>query len=188
MIEAARKEGIEVTIDQYPYTASSTSISTLIPDEILADGQDSISARLQRPEVRKYVIDQMLKRLKKRKLKHFSYAVVAYYAPDTTYNGKSIEQINLMKGRKHKKKYEAETIIDIMMRGGASAIFHGMSEEDIKRIMKYPFNMFASDASIRVLGAGVPHPRGYGTNARVLAEYVRDQHVISLEESIRRMT
>lgn len=52
MIEAARKEGIEVTIDQYPYTASSTSISTLIPDEVLADGQDSIKARLQRPEVK----------------------------------------------------------------------------------------------------------------------------------------
>jgi len=188
MIEAARKEGIEVTIDQYPYTASSTSISTLIPDEILADGQDSINARLQNPGIKKYVIKSMLERLRKRKLKHFSYAVVAYYEPDTTYNGKSIEQINLMKGRKHKAKYEAETIIDIMMHGGASAVFHGMSEEDIKRIMQYPFNMFASDASIRILGAGVPHPRGYGTNARVLAEYVRDQHVISLEEAIRRMT
>jgi N-acyl-D-amino-acid deacylase len=188
MIEAARKEGIEVTIDQYPYTASSTSISTLIPDEILADGQDSIKARLQRPEVKKYVINSMLKRLKKRKLKHFSYAVVAYYAPDTTYNGKSIEQINLLKKRKHKAKEEAETIVDIMMGGGASAVFHGMSEDDIKRIMKYPFNMFASDATIRVLNAGVPHPRGYGTNARVLAKYVRDENVLTLEEAIRRMT
>lgn len=188
MIEAARKEGIEVTIDQYPYTASSTSISTLIPDEILADGQDSIKARLQRPEVKKYVINSMLARLKKRKLKHFSYAVVAYYSPDTSYNGKSIEQINLMKGRKHKRKYEAETIIDIMMNGGASAVFHGMSEEDIRRIMQYPFNMFACDATIRIMGVGMPHPRGYGTNARVLAEYVRDQHVITLEEAIRRMT
>ena len=63
MIEAARREGIDVTIDQYPYTASSTSISTLIPDEILADGQDSIKVRLQRPEVRKYVINSMLTRL-----------------------------------------------------------------------------------------------------------------------------
>jgi N-acyl-D-amino-acid deacylase len=188
MIEAARKEGIEVTIDQYPYTASSTSISTLIPDEILADGQDSINARLDDPATRKYVIHSMLERLKKRKLKHFSYAVVAWYQFDTTFNGKSIEQINLMKGNKHNKEKEAETIIDIMKHGGASAVFHGMSEEDIKRIMQYPFNMFASDASIRVLGAGVPHPRGYGTNARVLAEYVRDQHVISLEEAIRRMT
>ena len=188
MIEAARREGIEVTIDQYPYTASSTSISTLIPDEILADGQDSIKARLQRPDIRKHVINSMLARLKKRKLKHFSYAVVASYSPDTAYNGKSIEQINLLKGRKHKAKEEALTIIDIMMNGGASAVFHGMSEEDVKRIMQYPFNMFASDASIRVLNAGMPHPRGYGTNARVLAKYVREEKVISLEEAIRRMT
>jgi N-acyl-D-amino-acid deacylase len=188
MIEAARKEGIEVTIDQYPYTASSTSISTLIPDEILADGQDSIRARLSKPEIKKYVIKSMLKRLKKRKLKHFSYAVVAYYSPDTSYNGKSIEQINEMMGRRHKAKYEAETVIDIMMKGGASAVFHGMSEEDVKRIMQYPFNMFASDATIRIMNAGMPHPRGYGTNARVLGKYVREQKVISLEEAIRRMT
>lgn len=188
MIEAARKEGIEVTIDQYPYTASSTSISTLIPDDILADGQDSIKARLQRPEIKKYVISSMLARLKKRKLKHFGYAVVAYYAPDTSYNGKSIEQINLMKGRKHKAKEEALTVIDIMMNGGASAVFHGMSENDVKRIMQYPFNMFASDATIRIMGAGMPHPRGYGTNARVLGKYVREEKVISLEEAIRRMT
>ncbi|MCX6319176.1 MAG: D-aminoacylase [Bacteroidetes bacterium] len=188
MIEAARREGIEVTIDQYPYTASSTSISTLIPDEILADGQDSIKARLGRPEIRKYVVNCILERLKKRKLKHLSYAVVAYYAPDTTYNGKSIEQINIMKGRKHKASEEALTVIDIMINGGASAVFHGMSEEDVKRIMQYPFNMFASDASIRVLGRGMPHPRGYGTNARVLSKYVREEKVISLEEAVRRMT
>ena len=188
MIEAARRKGIEVTIDQYPYTASSTSISTLIPDDILADGQDSIKARLQRPDLKKYVIKSMLERLKKRKLKHFSYAVVANFSPDTSYNGKSIEQINLLKGRKHKAKEEALTVIDLMMAGGASAVFHGMSDEDVKRIMKYPFNMFASDASIRVLNAGMPHPRGYGTNARVLSKYVREEKVISLEEAIRRMT
>ena len=188
MIEAARKEGIEVTIDQYPYTASSTTISTLIPDEILAGTQDSINARLQNPQARNYVINYMLQKLAKRKLKHFSYAVVAYYETDTTYDGKSIEQINLVKGKKHTARNEAETVIDIVMHGGASAVFHGMSEEDIKRIMKYPYNMFACDATIRQFGAGVPHPRGYGTNARVLAEYVREQHVISLEEAIRRMT
>lgn len=188
MIEAARKEGIEVTIDQYPYTASSTSISTLLPDEVLADGQDSIKARLQRSEIRKQVTDHILARLKKRKLKHLSYAVVANYPADSSYNGKSIEQINLLKGRKHKATYEAETVMDIMMNGGASAVFHGMSEEDVKFIMKYPFNMFASDASIRRLGVGMPHPRGYGTNARVLGKYVRDEKVISLEEAIRRMT
>jgi N-acyl-D-amino-acid deacylase len=188
MIEAARKESIEVTIDQYPYTASSTSISTLLPDDVLADGQDSIKARLQRTDIRKQVTDHIIARLKKRKLKHLSYAVVAYFAPDTSYNGKSIEQINLMKGRKHKVKAEAETVMDIMIQGGASAVFHGMSEDDIKRIMQYPFNMFASDATIRTFGFGMPHPRGYGTNARVLGKYVREEKIISLEEAIRRMT
>lgn len=188
LVKKAREEGVEVTIDQYPYTASSTSISTLIPDAILSDGQDSIKARLQRPEIKKYVISEMLRKLKKRKLKHFSYAVVAFYRSDTTYNGKSIEEINLLKGRKHKAKAEAETVIDIMINGGASAVFHGMSEDDVKRIMQYPFNMFASDASIRVLNAGMPHPRGYGTNARVLSKYVREEKVLSLEEAIRRMT
>ena len=108
MIETARRDGVDVTIDQYPYTASSTSLGTLIPDEILADGQDSIVARLNRPDVRKFVIASMLKSLKKRKLKHFSYPVVATYRFDTTLNGKSIEQVNLIKGRKHKAKAEAE--------------------------------------------------------------------------------
>ncbi|MEN9498138.1 MAG: hypothetical protein RL750_1037, partial [Bacteroidota bacterium] len=73
MVEQARQNGQDVTIDQYPYTASSTSISTLIPDHILADGQDSIRARLQRPEVRKEVIASIKNRLKKRGLKHLNY-------------------------------------------------------------------------------------------------------------------
>jgi N-acyl-D-amino-acid deacylase len=188
LIKHAREEGIDVTIDQYPYTASSTSLSTLLPDEILADGEDSIRARLQRPEVRKYVTDYMLKKLKKRKLSHLSYAVVAYYRADTAFNGKSIEQVNLLMNRKHKAKYETETVMDMMQKGGAGMVFHGMSDEDVKRIMQYPYNMFASDASVRIFGQGAPHPRGYGTNARVLSKYVRDEKVISLEEAIRRMT
>jgi N-acyl-D-amino-acid deacylase len=188
MVMAARKEGLEVTIDQYPYTASSTSLSTLLPDDLLADGQDSIAARLGRPEVQKLVADHIMKRLKVRKLKHLSYAVVANYKADTTLNGKSIEAINLLKGRKHKAKEEAKTVIDMMLQGGAGMVFHGMSEKDVQQIMQYPFNMFASDASIRTFGVGVPHPRGYGTNARVLGKYVREEKVISLEEAIRRMT
>jgi N-acyl-D-amino-acid deacylase len=188
LIARAREEGIDVTIDQYPYTASSTGISTLLPEEILADGPDSIRVRLQRPAVRAYVSDYMLGRLKKRKLKHLGYVVVAFHRADTTLNGKSIEEINLLKGRKHTAKMEAETVMDLMIAGGASAVFHGMSDEDIKRIMQYPFNMFASDASIRIWKEGAPHPRGYGTNARVLGKYVREEKVLSLEEAIRRMT
>lgn len=188
MIMKARAEGLDVTIDQYPYTASSTSLSTLLPDWVLADGQDSIKARLERPAVRKEVTDYMLKKLKKRKLKNFSYPVVASYLPDSTMNGKSIEEVNLSKGRKHNATEEAVTIMDMMEQGGAGMVFHGMSDEDVRTIMQYPFNMFASDASIRVYGSGNPHPRGYGTNARVLSKYVRDEKLLTLEEAIRRMS
>ena len=184
----ARNEGLDVTIDQYPYTASSTSLSTLLPEWVLSDGQDSINARLKQPSIRKQVADEMQKNLKKRKLKHFSYAMIAYYKADTTLNGKSIEDANTCMGRKHGVKEEAETIIQMMEKGGAGMVFHGMSEGDVKNIMKYPFNMFSSDAGIRIFNQGAPHPRGYGTNARVLAKYVRDEKVISLEEAIRRMT
>ena len=188
MIIKAREAGLEVTIDQYPYTASSTSLSTLLPDWVLADGQDSIRARLARPAIRKEVVDYMLAKLKKRKLPHFSYPVVASYRPDSSYNGKSIEQVNLLRGGKHKAAAEAETVIQMMEQGGAGMVFHGMSDKDVTTIMQYPFNMFASDASIRIYKSGNPHPRGYGTNARVLGKYVREEKVISLEEAIRRMT
>ncbi len=188
LITKARSEGIEVTIDQYPYTASSTTLSTMLPDSILADGRDSVLARLKRPDVRKKVQDYLIRNLNRRKLLHFDYAVVASYDKNPQYNGKSIEKINLMKGRVHTAPYEAETIIELIEQGGAGMVFHGMSEDDVRYIMQYPFNMFASDASIRVFQKGAPHPRGYGTNARVLSKYVRDEKVIGLEEAIRRMT
>lgn len=188
LIIKAREEGLDVTIDQYPYTASSTNLGTLLPDWVLADGQDSINARLNDPKRLKEVVDYMLQRLKKRKLKHFSYPVVAYFKADTTLNGKSIEEINLLKGKKHTAREEALTVCDMMKQDNAGMVFHGMSEDDVKAIMKYPFNMFACDAGIRIFNSGSPHPRGYGTNARVLGKYVRDEKVISLEEAIRRMT
>ena len=188
MVQKARSEGVDVTIDQYPYTASSTSLSTLLPDWVLAGGDDSLKLRLQQPAVQKQVSVYMLKKLHNRKLQHYSYAVVANYKSDTTLNGKTIEAVNLLLKRKHTAEDEIKTVIDMMLKGGAGMVFHGMSEDDVKYIMKYPFNMFASDASIRVFNSGVPHPRGYGTNARVLGKYVRDEKVISLEEAIRRMT
>ncbi|WP_068245114.1 N-acyl-D-amino-acid deacylase family protein [Hydrotalea flava] len=188
LIIDARKKGIDVTIDQYPYTASSTNLGTLLPDWVLADGKDSINARFNNPVIREQVIAYMLQRLSKRKLKHFSYPVVANYAFDTAFNGISIETINLLKGRKHTAKAEAETVLEMMQHGGAGMVFHGMSETDVQYIMQYPFCMFGCDAGIRVFGEGVPHPRGYGSNAKILGKYVREEHLFSLEQAIRRMT
>ncbi len=130
----------------------------------------------------------MLDMEKKKGVSNYSYAVIARYAADTTLNGKNISEANKLKGRKATLLDEAETILQMVEKGGAQMIYFSMTEEDLKRIMQYPFNMFASDAGIARYGSGMPHPRGYGTNARVLGQYVRDLKVIRLEEAIRRMS
>lgn len=188
LIEQARKEGWDVTIDQYPYTASSTNLGVRLPEWALAGGQDSVKARLHNAVTRAQIKKEMLEQLYSYKFKNYSYAVVANYSTDSSYNGKSITEINKLMGRKGKASYEAETIMDMVEKGGAQMVYHSMNEDDVKYIMKYPFCMAGADAGVPVPGKGMPHPRGYGTNARILGRYVRDAKVISLEEAIRRMT
>lgn len=187
-VEKARQEGIDVTIDQYPYVASSTTLNTVVPSWVFSGGRDSVLFRLKDPSIRKKIKEQMLATLKHKQLKSYSYAVVARYGADTTMNGKNISEINKLKGRKNKASEEVETILEMVEKGSAQMVFFSMNEEDLKRIMQYPYNMFASDAGIARYSSGVPHPRAYGTNARVLGQYVRLLKVIRLEEAIRRMT
>ena len=187
LIEQARKDGYDVTIDQYPYTASSTNLGVRLPDWALAGGTDSLKARINNLEQHQLIVAGMLEQLKKYNYKNYSYAVVAYHAADTSLNGKSITAINILKGRKSNARQEAETILDMMLAGGAQMIYHGMDEGDVRYIMKYPYNMVGADAGVAT-GKGMPHPRGYGSNARILGRYVREEKIISLEEAIRRMT
>ena len=115
-------------------------------------------------------------------------AIVATFKPETSYEGKNISEINLLKGREKSVANEIETILDMTAEGGAQMVYHSMGEEDVDRIMRYPNTAIASDGGIREFGVGMPHPRAYGTNARVLAEYVRVRKVLTLEDAIRRMT
>ena len=187
-IEKARREGVDVTIDQYPYVASSTTLNTQIPNDALSGGMDSLKLRLKDPKTRQKIKLEILNSLRKKRITSYSFAVVAYYAADTLFNGKTIAEINILKKRKPTLSDEAETVLEMVENGSASMIYFSMNEDDLKRIMKYPFNMFASDAGIARYGSGMPHPRAYGTNARVLGEYVRLLKLIPLEEAIRRMT
>jgi len=188
LIDAARREGYDVTIDQYPYAASSTNLGIRLPDWALAGGQDSLKKRINDELMHKQIIKEMLEMQNKYKYKSYSYAYVAYHSADTTLNGKNISEINKLKGRKAKMKYEAETILDMLLAGGAQMVYHSMNEDDVRYFIKYPFNMIGADAGVPVPGSGMPHPRAYGTNARVLGKYVRDEKLVSLEEMIRRMT
>lgn len=184
----ARESGIDVTIDQYPYVASSTSLNTVLPSWVFSGGRDSVLLRLKDGPMRKKIKEEMVATLKNKKLKSYSYALVARFSADTTFNGKNISEVNKLKGRKSKPMQEAETVLEMVEQGSAQMVFFSINEDDLRRIMKFPFNMVASDAGIARFGAGVPHPRAYGTNARVLATYVRDAKILSLEEAIRRMT
>ncbi|KAA5541650.1 D-aminoacylase [Adhaeribacter rhizoryzae] len=188
MIKKAREEGLEVTIDQYPYTASSTTIYTLIPSWALAGGQNNISSNFRKPAIRKKIIAEMVGDMKRRQRPDFSYAVVASYKANPAYNGKNISQINQLLKRPKTIPAEIETILDLAEKESAQMVFHSMNEADVEYILQYPFTMVTSDGGLREFGVGVPHPRSYGTNARVLSHYVRDRKIIMLEDAIRRMT
>lgn len=189
LVEKARLEGLDVTVDQYPYIASSTSLDTTLPTWAFSGGRDSLKIRLNDPDTRKKIKNEMVQTLKKKLLKNYDYAVVARYAPDTSLNGKSITAINTLRGRKSNPMEEAETILEMVSAiNRTQMIFFSMDEKDLTRIMQYPFTMTASDAGINQFGSGMPHPRAYGTNSRVLGRYVREQKVQRLEEAIRKMT
>src|SRR6201996_406528 len=188
MVEKARAEGLDVTVDQYPYTASSTTLNVLLPDWLLAGGRDSVLKRLKNADTHQKVVDEMIKDMARRGRAHFDYAVVAHCDGDPSLNGKNIMQINILKGRESTIPNEIETILDITKIGSASMVFHGMNEDDVENILKFPLTMVASDSGIRQFGSGVPHPRGYGSNARVLGYYVREKHLITLQDAVRKMT
>ncbi len=187
-VEKARHEGIEVTVDQYPYIASSTSLNTRLPSWAFSGGRDSLLWRLGDPATRARIKKAMHADLKEKLVKNYSYCLVARYGADTTINGLNISQVNERWGNKPTADNEIETILKMVEKGGAAMVFFSMDEGDLKTIMQYPFNMIASDAGINTFGSGVPHPRGYGTNARVLGRYVREMKVVRLEEAIRRMS
>ncbi|WP_234736981.1 N-acyl-D-amino-acid deacylase family protein [Tellurirhabdus bombi] len=191
LVEAARREGMDVTIDQYPYTASSTSLASIVPSWALADSDSMVLARFRDSETRVKIRKEMLASLKKNNRKSYDYAVVAYYAPDTTYNGMSISAINQKLGRKSNAATEADLVMELMEKADMKRIqmvYHTMSEVDVANILRYPNTMIASDAGVAKFGSNMPHPRGYGTNARVLGRYVREKAVIPLEDAVRRMT
>ncbi|UKJ06919.1 N-acyl-D-amino-acid deacylase family protein [Solitalea lacus] len=188
MIDSARAMGLDVTCDQYPYSASSTSLRSLIPTWALTQNDSTFQKRITDPPMKKKIVDEMLSDAARRGNTDFSYAVIAFCNADTTLNGKSISQVNKLKGRPQTLEAEINTILELVNEGWVQMVFHGMNEGDIETIMKYPFTIVASDGSIREFGKGMPHPRSYGTNARVLGKYVREKELIKLEDAIKRMT
>lgn len=188
LVREARAKGLPVTVDQYAYTASSTSLDTMLPDWALADGRDEGKKRLTDAATREKIVAEMKENLKRSKFKDYDYAVVAGHSAKPEYNGLSIKEITRRQKGKTKLDAQIEQIFEIYAAGGAQMVYHKMNEADVEAFMREPFTMIASDSGVRRFGSGVPHPRGYGNNARVLGKYVRELKVLSLEDAIRKMT
>jgi N-acyl-D-amino-acid deacylase len=187
-IDKARAEGLDITQDQYAYTASSTGMSQLIPESAFDGGRKKFAERLEDPAQKAKMVKEMKHSVTSKGRKDFSYAVIASYRHDTSLNGLNIAQAARKKRGSDSLDEQVEMILEIQKNGGASGVFHGMSEEDLRTFMRHPNTMVACDSGIRVFNEGVPHPRGYGNNARVLGRYVREDKVLRLEDAIRKMS
>jgi N-acyl-D-amino-acid deacylase len=185
LVEKFRREGVDVVVDQYPYDRSSTNLGITLPSWAFADGK--IQENLANPDTRKKIIEEMEKKLRELGHSNYDYAMVAEYEPDRSYEGKTITEITRLRGG-NGVAAEIETILEMIAQGGAQMVYHSMSNEDVERILRYPHTAIASDGGVREFGIGMPHPRSYGTNARVLAEFVRRRKLLTLEDAIRRMT
>jgi dihydroorotase/N-acyl-D-amino-acid deacylase len=189
LVEEARARGVDVTIDQYPYTASSTGIQALVPQWALEGGAAATRDRLATPDQRARIKATIIQNLKiDRGAGDPKNVAIVSCAFDRTLAGKNLSEITRGRGQEPTFDNAADTVMDLVSKGGCSAIYHAIGEEDVVRIMRSPYTMIASDGEIPVFGQASPHPRSYGTFARVLGVYVREQHVLTLEDAVRRMS
>jgi len=189
MVEDARSRGQQVTVDQYLYPASSTGIGILFPSWVFDGGNEKAKERLNDPTTRERVRREMIEKAKIGGFSDFAFAYVANHSADQSINGKNIAEITQLKKQKTDAAAQAEQAIKILLNGGAQMVLRKMSDEDVDRIFKQPFTMVASDAGVTdIASASIPHPRGFGNNARVLGVYVREKKLVGLEDAIRKMT
>ena len=195
LVDSHRRNGVDVVIDVYPYERASTNLGVNMPRWAVAGGSADIAERINDPDTNARMVAEMKEMLDVWGYDDYSFATVARYKPDESYNGRTVSEINNLLERSSSRDNEIRTIFDMMLDGGeagdiqgASMVYHYMSVEDVDTIMRYPNAAVASDGGVRELGVGLPHPRSYGTNARVLADFVRERNVLTLEEAIRRMT
>jgi N-acyl-D-amino-acid deacylase len=187
-IEKGRADGLELTHDQYAYTASSTELRQCISDWAFDGGRKKFLAVLANPEQKAKLTADMTNKMHARGREDYGYAVIASYKHDKSFNGLNVVQAAKKLRAADSLADQIETILEIEKNGGASAVFHGMNEEDLQKFMRHTNTMVACDSGLRIFGKDVPHPRGYGNNARVLGRYVRDLKVLELEDAVRKMS
>lgn len=186
LMAEARARGVDVTFDQYPYTASHTGLSLIFPRWSLADGK--LAERLATPSMRREITSGMLDFIDERFGDDPSRIQLARCGHDPSLGGRTVADLLKAAGQPLTQAATAEMVIDLQLKGGCSAIFHAYDEPDVERLLQSPLGMIGSDGSLTRLGDGSPHPRAFGTYPRVLGRYVRERRLLTLEEAVRKMT
>lgn len=192
LIEEARAKGLDITANQYPYTAMTHPWFALFPAWAIEGPPDTVAESLKDPSFRA--------RLKADP--RFQQYIDEHGGPEgivasrvvhpslKSFEGKTLAEIARIRGDAD----PIDTCFDLIVEDGGvvNGIYHNMSEDDVKTVMARPWVVISSDGSSiqpdGPLGEGVPHPRSYGTNPRVLGKYVREENVLSLEDAVRKMT
>jgi N-acyl-D-amino-acid deacylase len=178
-----------VFTDQYPYTASSSSLDLYLPDWFLASHGSERRKILDTPAGNTRLASYLKTRIHEEGFRDFSFASIASYEQIPAWAGKSIAEIDASLGHRPDIDSQIGLIIEMLRHGGAQMVYHNICKELTLQIARRPTSMFGSDSAIRYSGGDyVPHPRGWGTFPRVLAHFVRRQNVVPLDEAIRRMT
>lgn len=188
MVDRARAEGLDVKIDAYPYTAFSTYSDIMFPPWSLAGGPAEFARRIADPATRARIETEM-KRIFPEQAgdgpKSLQFRTLDKH-PE--YNGRTLA--DYLVDRKLPPTIEAAipVLIDLQLEGSFDAIYHAMDEADVIRILTYPASMLETDGDPVGFGQGFPHPRTYGSFPRLLARYVRELKVLTLEDAVRKMT
>lgn len=188
LIDEAGKRGLDVSSDVYPYTASSTGLTILFPAWSLLGGNKTLLDRLSDVRQRDRIRADIIRHINEERGAD-PRTIVAASCPDfPEVNGLSLAGILEERGIVVTVEGAAEVAMELVEKGGCLGVFHSMSEDDVRRIMLHPNTMISSDGGIPNPGTGVPHPRNYGAFARVLARYVREWGILSMEEAIYKMS
>lgn len=181
-IERARARGVAVFADQYPYEASSTGLgAAVVPRSAQVGGREALLARLADPAQRAALLPEVRENIRRRGGP--ASLVIAFYPPERSYEGLTLEAIAARRG------VVAEVAaLDLIAVREASIVSFNMAMEDVDALMGEPWVMTCSDGAIFFPGEGRPHPRGNGAFTRKLATFVRDRQVLRLPDALQSMT
>jgi len=195
-VQAARDRGVDITADQYPYIAAMTGLEMCIPPKFLEGTSEDVVKRLKDPRVRQQIRQAIATGLpgwEDNEVKSVGgwhgVLVASLQKPENKkYEGKRMDEVAKMMGRD-----PVDALLDLLVSegGSAEAIYFSMSEADVELAMKQPWVGIGSDGSAvapEMAFMGKPHPRFYGTFPRVLGVYVREKHVLTLPDTVRKMT